>query len=281
MTLGPLIGQGRTAEIYAYESDKVIKLYHSHIDESWIDHEHKINQIANQYNCPSPKVYEKIKIEERVGIIFERIDGSTVTDLLKKPWNKAEHIAMRTAAVHANIHKVSFGSSGHPFDENSIDLPRQNDYFKSKINDTDALSPEEKSEIIDYLSRLPEKLILCHGDLHTDNYIVMNRKHYVIDWTNAYIGNPASDIARSLLMMESPYGKEFLPPLIRPFISFIVHAYNKSFLRTYLSINNIKQGEINAWRLPVAAARLHENVPEEREWLLSIIQKELEKEKYH
>ncbi len=280
MTLGEIIGKGRTADIHAYGEGKVVKLFHDHIQESWIDYEYRINRVANQFKCPVPKVYEIVDIENRKGIVFERIDGETVTDLLKKPFSKASHIAMRTAAAHAEVSKVSFGSSGHPFDENSIKLPRQYDYFKEKINDTTALTDDEKKDVIDYLMRLPDGLRLCHGDLHPENFIVQGSTHYIIDWTNAYIGHPASDIARSLLMMESPFGKSDLPSLMKPMIGFIIQSYMKSFIRVYLSLIDIKHKDIKAWTLPVAAARLHENVPDEREWLLSIIKDELNKQRY-
>lgn len=281
MTIGSLIGKGRTADIHAYGEDKVIKLFHEETPESWVDYEYKINLVANQFKCPCPKVYEKVTIDNRYGIVFEKIEGVTVTDLLKKPFSNARQLAMHTASAHAKINKVSFGSSGHPFDENSIVLPRQYDRFKKSINEAEALSDDEKKEIIDYLLKLPDGLRLCHGDLHTDNYIVVGSTHYIIDWTNAYIGHPASDIARSVLLMQTPYGKQNIPGVMKPFVSLIIQSYMSSFIKVYSSITELKQSEIDAWMLPVAAARLNENVPYEREWLLSIIKDELNKQRYH
>ena len=281
MTIGTLIGKGRTADIHAFGDDKVIKLFHEETPESQVDYEFKINLVANQYDCPCPRVYEKVNIDNRFGIVFEKVEGVTVTDLLKKPMSSAKQLAMHTASAHAKINKVSFGSSGHPFDENSIILPRQYDYFKKCINATEVLSDDEKKQIIDYLLKLPDSLRLCHGDLHTDNYIVVGSTHYIIDWTNAYIGHPASDIARSILLMQTPYGKEDIPGILRPFASMIIQSYMSSFLKIYSSITEVKQSEIEAWMLPVAAARLSENVPHEREWLLSIIKEELNKQRYH
>lgn len=281
MTIGTLIGKGRTADIHTFGNDKVIKLFHEETPESWVDYELKINIVANQYDCPSPKVYEKVNIDNRFGIVFEKIEGVTVSDLLKKPLNNAKQIAMHTASAHAKVNKVSFGSSGHPFDENSIVLPRQYDYFKKNINATEALTDDEKKQIISYLLKLPDGLRLCHGDLHPENYIVVGSTHYIIDWTNAYIGHPASDIARSVLLMQTPYGIRDIPGLLKPFVSMIIQSYLSSFLKVYSSITEVRQHEIDAWILPVAAARLCENVPDEREWLLSIIKEELVKQRYH
>lgn len=281
MTIGKLIGSGRTADIHEYGEDKVIKLFHESTPEDWVDYEYKINLVACQFGCPCPKVHDKLLIDDRYGIVFDKIEGTTVTELLKKPMKSAKQIAMHTASAHAKVHKVAFGSSGHPFDENSIVLPRQYDYFKKRINATDALNEEEKKDVISYLLKLPDGLRLCHGDLHTDNYIVKGSKHVIIDWTNAYIGHPASDIARSLLLMQTPYGKQDIPGLMKPIASLIIQSYMSSFLRVYLSISDIRQSDVDAWLLPVAAARLQENVPYEREWLLGIIKDELSKQRYH
>lgn len=47
-------------------------------------------------------------------------------------------------------------------------------------------------------------------------------------------------------------------------------VYN-AYLSEYLRLSKATAGEMERWILPVAAARLRENVPGEREWLLAII----------
>ncbi|GKT30071.1 phosphotransferase, partial [Aduncisulcus paluster] len=146
MAIGKIIGQGRTADIHEFDQDKIVKLFHEKTPEDWVDYEYKINLVANQFGCSVPKIHEKTLIDGRYGLVFDYIEGDLVTDLLKKPFQNPKHIAMHTASAHAKVNAVAFGSSGHPFDENSIVLSRQYDYFTKKIKASDALSPEEKDD---------------------------------------------------------------------------------------------------------------------------------------
>lgn len=264
--LGKLIGKGRTASVYAFGVNKVIKLFNEDIPKSWIEHEYRINMIANTFHCNSPKVFEMVKVENKMGIVFEAIEGVTVTEILSKPPFKTEAIANEVALVHAGIHKAC-----------ANELEEQLEYYGSRINRTEELSEIQKEKIIDYLKTLPNDNKLCHGDLHSDNYLVQEDNYYVIDWTNAYMGHPASDVARTILMMKSPYGKTMVPPELKSDIDRIINNYLETFLKSYLEVSAFGKEIIDAWLLPVAAARLIETVPYEREWLIGIIEEELKK----
>jgi len=281
MTLGNKIHSSRIADLFDYGNDKIVKLFSEKTLKEFVEYEFNINKVAGQYDCPVPKVIEIIEHEGRFGLVFEKIIGQSVTEILKKPMKNAKQVAMHTASAHAKIHSVAFGSSGHPFDQHSIVLPRQYDYFKSKILKTEALSDEEKTDIIDYLMKLPDKLRLCHGDLHTGNYLVSDSKHYVIDWREAYIGHPASDIARVQLLVQTPSSSNELSGVKKAFKSMFIQSYLRSFIRMYMQLTGLKQHELDAWILPVAAARLSEEIPDEREWLLALIKDELNKQRYH
>ncbi|MFD1910018.1 phosphotransferase family protein [Paenibacillus rhizoplanae] len=51
------------------------------------------------------------------------------------------------------------------------------------------------------LAELPDGEKLCHGDFHPDN-ILMDDKLWVIDWMTGVRGNPAADVARSVIMFS-------------------------------------------------------------------------------
>ncbi|XMB65971.1 phosphotransferase [Mycoplasmatota bacterium zrk1] len=263
--LGKLIGKGRTASVYEYDN-KVVKLFNENVSKSWIDYEYRINKIVNDYQSFSPKVYEMVMIENKRGIVFEAITNETVSDVLKKQPLKTKAIAKDIAKVHLSIHE-----------ETANELENQIDYFTNKINLTKKLSNIQKEKIIAYIKTLPNDNKLCHGDLHTDNYLKQDDNYYVIDWTNAYSGCPASDIARTLLIMQSPSGKEELPLLIKPFVKTIINTLLKTFLKEYLNQSSLNNELIKAWRLPNAAARLIENVPCEDDWLIKMIEEDLKK----
>lgn len=281
MQLGQHIKTTDNADIHLFDQSRVIKLFNKGVPEDTVDYEYKICLTAKQYGCICPDIYEKAEINGRFGLVFERIIGTTVNRLLKKPFSSAKQIAMHTASAHAQINKVAFGSSGHPFDENSIILKRQYDYFRSKILKAEGLTEEERKNILEYLHRLPDALRLCHGNLHTSNFIVSKSKHYVVNWENAYIGHPASDVARTVLMLQVPYDHDDIPSILKPLFSMVLQSYASSYMKMYTSMTQISKKDIEAWMLPVAAARLSENRPHEREWLIAFIKDELHKQSYH
>ncbi|WP_308530680.1 aminoglycoside phosphotransferase family protein [uncultured Paenibacillus sp.] len=58
-----------------------------------------------------------------------------------------------------------------------------------------------KQEIMDYLKSLPDGTRLCHGDFHPEN-VMIGERNWVIDWMTGMIGNPAGDVARTLLLFR-------------------------------------------------------------------------------
>lgn len=261
--LGKLIGKGRTADVFEYGDDKVIKLFKGDLDSSWIEEEYKINKVANDFNCPAPIVYETATVNGRTGIVFQKLTGLTISELLQKYPFRVKEIAIKAANAHAEIHHATADT-----------LEDQHSFFKRRILATDLISEEMKDKLTDYLKTLPFANYLCHGDLHPENYIV-NEHYYIIDWTNAYSGDPASDIARSVLMLNSPSAEENVPIRLRWVASLIRNAYRKAYINQYLSVTNVTLEDIQAWRIIIVAARLCENIESEREWLLNILSTEL------
>ena len=58
--LNELIGKGRTANIYKFDDNKVIKLFNEDVTKESIEYEYTITKIANTFHCQTPKVYEMI-----------------------------------------------------------------------------------------------------------------------------------------------------------------------------------------------------------------------------
>ena len=266
MGKGALIGKGMTAEVFQWQQDKVLKLYFDWVTDNWVTQEASIGKAIYEIGIQSPAVYDTLKDEEgRLGIIFERIDGKSMLEILiKKPW-RIFSFAGKMARLHNNIHKHSFGN-----------LSSAKEKFTKVITNIAGLSQDKKSKIILYLDDLTTGDSICHGDFHPDNILVAGKgKEVIIDWTNAYTGCPLSDVARTRILITTPY----IPPGTPKLLGFVSMIFKKllyaTYLREYLSISKLKGRDICAWTLPIAAARLSENIPGEEKWLLDIIDKEL------
>ena len=77
-TIGPRLGRGYYAEVFAYGEGKVIKLFDDGRDMESANHEARVTAVARESGIPAPKVYEVVTVNDRVGIVMERIDGENM-----------------------------------------------------------------------------------------------------------------------------------------------------------------------------------------------------------
>lgn len=258
--LGALISQGRTAEIYAWGNHEIVKLYRKGMPAHSINHEYQISTAVERKGLPVPKVIAMVEVEDRQGIIYERVSGKTMMrSLLSHPWAAAKE-AHRLAELHYSIHKYDI--------EN---IPSYKLKLEHNITYASMLEETLRGEILGYLAKLPEKSSLCHGDFHPDNILIDKDKIIIIDWMTGCSGNPAADVARTSIMLENGMLPPGTPRVIGSAINLVRMNFYKEYIKWYLKISQIDIEEIKAWEVPIAAARLIEWLPmQEKEVLLKI-----------
>jgi uncharacterized protein (TIGR02172 family) len=260
MQKGELIGRGMTAEVYKWGNDRVLKLFYSGFNPDWIKYEARIGMAVYEAGASAPSVYGIVDDDGRMGIEYEHIDGtSMIRHIEKKPW-KAMHFACKMAQLHASMHSTHCGQ-----------LPLQKERLKNAIKSAGAISEESKDLIIQYLNRLPGGSSVCHGDFHPDNILISQKGMTAIDWTNAFSGNPLGDVARTCIMFRSP----FIPPdtshIAASFLRVFKNLMYSAYIKEYIKLARVDYADIDAWILPVAAARLCDKIPGEEKWLLDMI----------
>jgi len=128
-----------------------------------------------------------------------------------------------------------------------------------------------KQAALEALAQLPEDTVLCHGDFHPDNIVLSARGPVILDWTDATHGHPLADVARTALLMQHAA----LPPHMpgRWLIESGRALWFWLYLRRYCQLRSVSPGQVEAWLLPMAAARLSEGIPEEEGRLLRLIKR--------
>ncbi|SEC04378.1 aminoglycoside phosphotransferase family protein [Paenibacillus sp. GP183] len=265
MKKGALIGKGMTAEVYEWGQDHAIKFYYDWYEPEWIKHEMENAKAVNEAGVPSPVVFEMIEEGDRLGLIYERIMGPSMLAIMQSSPLKIADCARKMAQLHHNIHRCGTDK-----------LPPQKDLLEKAIRDSSDLLKEKTESVCSFLLTLPSGNRICHGDLHPDNILMTSSKTVAIDWTNANIGNPLCDIARTCLMIRSP----FIPPSTSKKMTLAIRVVKKllhnTYLKEYSRVSNCNIADIDSWILPVAAARLREKVPGEQKWLLNLINSRLQ-----
>jgi uncharacterized protein (TIGR02172 family) len=245
------LGQGYTADIYPWGENRVIKLFQKGISESSINREFSVSKLVETLGLNVPKVFERRQYQGREGILYERIDGPTMTQAISQEPGNIKKFACKLAALHDVIHR-----------KKGMGLPEQKDVLSRRIYQTDLLSVNTKKKILHHLELLPEGSQVCHGDFHTNNIIISSHGAVIIDWMDGTCGHPLADVARTVLIYR-------LASISDRVVKSQRDSIIQEYLNAYIQLSNCSLQQINTWELPVAAARLTENIPtEEKERLL-------------
>lgn len=256
---GRLIGQGRTAEIYAWGDNQVLKLYHTGWSAAWAEQEARISQMVSATGLPVPAVGGVIEVDGRHGIIFERIAGpSLVQQFGAKPWT-----LMRALRAFTDLH-LAMHAQALP------DLPSQRQQLTRLIQGASSVPDGVREAALKRLEQLPNGEALCHGDYHPDNVLMTRHGPIIIDWGGASSGHLLADVARTALLVQ--VGELPSSQLNRWLLASARALVRRAYVRRYLRLRPASAKELAAWRLPIAVARLGEEIAEEKSKLLRLIE---------
>lgn len=252
--LGKPFALGRTAEIYPWKNGQILKLFFDFIEPGDIEYELSMNRAVHASGLPVPAPGEIVKINGRNGLVYERVDGSAMWDVLaKQPWRLVE-FALQTAEIHADMH----ANTTRP---EIVSLHRKLEF---KLLHAQQLSPAIRAAALAALAGLPEGSSICHGDFHPANILLAPRRAVIIDWIDASIGNPLADIARTtVICMGAVNSSEVQTAALR----FGLRLFHTIYLHRYFRLRPGGETEYRRWIPIVAAARLSENIPELESWL--------------
>ncbi len=203
------IGKGRTAEVYDYKDNKVLKLFYSTSSDKDIEDEYHITRHISGATSIVPKVYNIINIKNRTGIVYEKIKGRMLSDYLSGNIMNARRIVRKFAQTQKRISSIKVE-----------DIPNNTNNLEQRVTRSRLLCDSEKEIISRYL-RIIDNNEICHGDYHPENVFVdQNYDFKVIDWANMMVGNKFIDIARTYYLIKSGKslnGKSMLGSLIEWF----------------------------------------------------------------
>lgn len=162
-----LIATGRTADVYALDSRRVLRRYRTN---ATAQAEAEVMEHVRSHGFPVPAVHEATATD----LVLDRLRGPTMLQALtRRPWLLFRY-GRQLGELHDRLHQVPAPAW----------LP--------------AAGPGDR---------------VLHLDLHPGNVILTPDGPSVIDWCNARAGEPARDIATTLILVthgESPQGVEKL-----------------------------------------------------------------------
>lgn len=154
----------------------------------------------------APRVLEVLAADDAFGLpaqVMERAPGTTMlAGLTRRPWRAValiDQLAGLQLALHALPTDAWPGSTDpRALADKRLGLPRRSAIDLAHPALTAAT---ERVEAV-IPQGLGGDLVVCHGDFHPLNVVVDGDRAAVIDWTDAGMGPPEADVARTLLLFQ-------------------------------------------------------------------------------
>jgi aminoglycoside phosphotransferase (APT) family kinase protein len=213
-------------------------------------------------------VYEQLDVDGRPGLVLERLDGpDLLAGLLRRPWELSS--APRVLArIHASLHDVRAPA----------ELPDLRAQLAERL-ESELVPADLREQALRSLEMLPDGEQLWHGDFHPGNVMHRRGGYAVIDWKNAARGDPAADVARTRLLMLGAWipglGPRVLQLPLAPFRWALYAAYRRSYSLLPGARGRVDRRAVGAWVGVLAAARLSEDISQERRRLVALARRRL------
>ena len=273
--LGNSIASGRTAEIYLWDQEHVLKLFYDWVSLESIESEAQISRAIHESGLPVPEVGEMIRVNNRHGLIYQRIIGTSMFKMAqRKPWNLIRYLR-RSAELHVQIHSHSI----------SAGLPSQRQILERNIRQAVGLPERLRARALAALDAMPDGDRLCHGDFWGGNILMTPHGDVIIDWNRASYGNPLADLARTtnaaMAFLKTnqirraflSYGRSKLSQAKNSLLRTMVRVTYPVYARRYFQLCPGGEEEYRRWLPIIAAARLVDEIPELDGMLIAQVEK--------
>jgi aminoglycoside phosphotransferase (APT) family kinase protein len=263
--LGPPLARGGSADVFAWRPGWVLKLYREGCPEGPVRREAERTRAAGEAGAPVPAVADVVSLAGRHGIVLARAEGPTLFEQLLQQPQSAVTIAARLADLHADLHERTTAA-----------LPSQREWLTGAWAQAPSLTEAARARLDEMLDGLPDGAAICHGDFHPLNIVMAPSGPVLLDWYNATRGHPLGDVARTVLLLRLPIVPRGTRPEAHRALSAIRPAFLDAYRRRYAERRPFTPAQLDAWMLPVAAARLGKATSAaEREALLALVRSAL------
>ena len=262
---GALLAEGRTAQVYEFGDDRVVKVLRPGFPDAQGEAEALAASLADRAGIGAPAFFGSTRVDGRFGLVYERVEGESMLERLTSRAASVGSLATTLGTLHAGMHQAA-GEALPPF-RAAIETA-----LEGSQRHAGAVTV---SEALRRVRDLPDGTALCHGDVHPGNVMMSASGPRMIDWLTASSGPPAADVARTLFLLHDSRIPRGLPVLRRLRISLVRRQFVAGYLNAYRRHRPLDLDEVGAWRLPTLVARLDEGIESEREHLRRLIDGEL------
>lgn len=217
----------------------VVKLHPPGVPPAVVEWELHRARVAHEAGLPVPVPGKVVTVDGAFGVVFERIDGPTMLDLLATHPQESGPLARLLAELHARVHECRVALTG------------RRGVLGSLIDAASNIPRDEKAVLETLLASLPDGDLLCHGDFHPGNVVLAADGPVIVDWEDAHGGSAEEDVARTVSVIEGaalPAGFAVaLPPAAR-------RSFREAYLDHSAALRSLDHDRLIAW------VRIHDAV---------------------
>lgn len=135
--------------------------------------------------------------------VMQRLPGTTLLQAVSnRPW-QARRLVDRLAALALELHALPTAGWPGPAEPQALvtqrlHLPR---VVAERTGDPALAAALARVDALDPAELVGGPRVVCHGDFHPLNVMVEGDRSWVLDWTDAALGPPEGDVARTLLLL--------------------------------------------------------------------------------
>jgi len=259
IAIGPLVAVGRTSDVYEFGQGSVVKVPRPTVPGHWAAKEAQFTSAVRNLGAPAPRVRDVVRVDGRDAIVFERVGGTSMWDMIVATPRLARSLASELADIHKDILRAGLPAG----------LAGLVERMCGKIERAEVLPAEERDEAQKLIEHMPRGAALLHGDLHPANVLMAERGPVVIDWFDTAIGHPVADVVRSSILVRPFPGAGDRPhlPAARP---EFLNEFHESYVVAMSDVIDSSPDDLRKWEAVVAATRLAEDAESDQSALLAL-----------
>ncbi len=258
-TPGSLLATGRTSDVYALGSDSVVKVPRLGVPGHWAAVEARIARSVHSLGLPTPEVHDVVVVDGRDAIVFERIYGPSMWDMLCDDPRRLPELTDLMIDVQRKINAI----------DNPDGVPDLLKRTRTKIEEAELLTALERDQVVGMADDLPAGSSLCHGDLHPGNILMGPGGPVVIDWFDAGVGHRGADTVRTSLLIR-PSAAAGQPSHLPGASVALLNGLHQRYLSGVAMTAGATGVELLRWERVLAAGRLAEQLDDNDEELLAL-----------
>lgn len=182
------IGKGNTAEIFEYGNGKICKLFFEGYPHEYaeLEFQNAKEMYKNKIRIPTP--FQVVTVENRPGIIYEKIEGETLLSVMTKKKKSIDKLLNMFIDLQLDI-----------LSHHSRNVLSYKEYLTAMLKNKEIANPT----ILNIINSLPEDDCLLHGDFHPNNILITpDGTPVIIDFMNVCYGPSSYDIARTYFLIK-------------------------------------------------------------------------------